>query len=383
MKRKSLWISISAGLLLILFVTVNTLLIQRVLADDKKLETVTVKGETYQELVTFEGVLIPELEESYYYQSSRGEISDVLVTEGDEVSSGTSLFEYEEIERVDMSNLKAQLNKAETAVSVLEDQLDDLSMQSSRIESNSDLDDEQKLQLLLDVEEQVRDTEYKKRLAELDEKELERQIEEADTEQVDLSVDSSISGMVKEVNRTPDDGEPVATVLSNVLTVQGSVSELDYPTIAADQEVIVRSPAYPGQPVTGRITIVETRPYEVDEESGLSLYHFIVVMEGESEMASGTHVTIEAPLHQNENAPSVPEKSIIQKDKMSYVVVFEEKKLYLREIETGRVEDGMVEILSGLELKEKILSDPKEAFTELLSEKGDIEEPEELDPGKG
>ncbi|MDP4550726.1 efflux RND transporter periplasmic adaptor subunit [Alkalihalobacillus macyae] len=387
--RKSLWISISAALFLLLFITANTLLIQRVLADEKKVETVTVKGKTYQELVSFDGVLIPELEESYYYQSSRGEISDVLVKEGDEVTSGTTLFEYEEVETVNVSELEAQLNKAETAVSVLDDQLNDLSLQSSRVESNTDLEDEQKLQLQLDVEEQVRDTEYKKRLAELDVKELERQIQEAGTEEIENTVDSSLDGLVKEINRTPEDGEPVVTVLSNKLAVQGSVSELDYPTLKADQEVTVHAPAYPGQPVTGRITMIENRPYQVDEESGLSFYHFTVEMEGENEIASGTHVTIDAPLHQNKNAPSVPEESIIQKGSVSYVVVLEDTNLYLRVVEQGRIEDGKVEILSGLQLKEKVLTKPKEAFTELLSEKkekqdkGNKDEEDKEEPSKG
>lgn len=378
--RKSLWISVSAGLFLLLFITVNTLLIQRVLADEKKVETVTVKGKTYQELESFEGVLIPELEESYYYQSSRGEISDVLVKEGVEVSSGTTLFEYKEEETVNVSELEAQLNKAETAVSVLDDQLNDLSLQASRIESNTDLEDEQKLQLQLDMEEQVRDTEYKKRLAELDVKELERQIEEAGNEEVDTTVDSSLDGVVKEINRTPEDGDPVVTVLSNKLAVQGSVSELDYPTLSADQEVTVHAAAYPGQPVSGTITMVENRPYQVDEESGLSLYHFSVVIEGENEMASGTHVTIDAPIHQNKNAPSVPEESIIHKGSISYVVVLDDTKLYLRVVELGRIEDGEVEILSGLKLKEKVLTKPKEAFTELISEKKEKQDKNKKEP---
>lgn len=377
--RKSLLISISVILVVLLFITVNTLIIQSVIAGEKKLETVTVKGKTYQELASFEGVLIPELEESYYYQASRGNIAEVLVSEGDLVSTGTALFEYEEEITVNTSDLKAQLNKAETAVSVLDDQLSDVTMQSSRIDSNEDLEDEQKLQLQLDVEEQMRETEYKKRLAELDVKELERQIAEAETEQVDLKVESTLDGTVEEVNRTPEDGEPVAKVLSNKITVQGSVNELDYPTLAVDQEVLIRASAYPGKPVTGRVTILEERPYEVDEETGLSLYHFNVMIDEETEMKSGTHVSIDIPLHQNENAPSVPEESIIIKDSTSYVVVFEEEQLYLREVEQGREENGTVEILSGLEVKEKVLTEPREAFTELLSEKKEKEQSQETE----
>ncbi len=377
--RKSLLISISVTLVVLLFITVNTLIIQSVIAGEKKLETVTVEENTYQELASFEGVLIPELEESYYYQASRGNMADVLVSEGDLVSTGTALFEYEEEITVNTSDLKAQLNKAETAVSVLDDQLSDVTMQSSRIDSNEDLEDEQKLQLQLDVEEQMRETEYKKRLAELDVKELERQIAEADTKQVDLKVESTLDGTVEEVNRTPKDGEPVVKVLSNKITVQGSVNELDYPTLAVDQEVLIRASAYPGQPVTGRVTILEDRPYEVDEETGLSLYHFNVMIDEETEMKSGTHVSIDIPLHQNENAPSVPEESIIIKDSTSYVVVFEEEQLYLREVEQGREENGTVEILSGLEVKEKVLTEPREAFTELLSEKKEKEESQETE----
>ena len=379
MNRKSLWISISATLILLLFITVNTLIIQSVIAGEKKLETVTVKGKTYEELVTFEGVLIPEVEESYFYQSSRGNMSDVLVNEGDDVSTGTSLFEYEKSETVDVSDLNSQRNKAETAVSVLDDQLSDLAVQSSRIASNEDLEDEQKLQLQLDVEEQIRDTEYKKRLAELDVKELERQIAEAETNKEETSVDATFNGVVEEVNRTPKDGEAVVKVLSKDLTVQGAVNEIDYPTLAVDQEVLIRSAAYPGQPAKGRITILEDRPYEVEDEAGLSMYHFNVMLSEESDMKVGTHVVIDVPLHQNTNAPSVPEESIIEKDDKSYVVVFEKDEIHLRKVERGRIEDGRVEILSGLNLKEKVLTEPREAFTELLSEKKDQKKETEED----
>ncbi len=377
--RKSLWISISATLILLLFITVNTLIIQSVIAGEKKLETVTVKGKTYEELVTFEGVLIPEVEESYYYQSSRGNMSDVLVNEGDDVSTGTSLFEYEKSETVDVSDLNSQRNKAETAVSVLDDQLSDLAVQSSRIASNEDLEDEQKLQLQLDVEEQIRDTEYKKRLAELDVKELERQIAEAETNKEETSVDATFNGVVEEVNRTPEDGEAVVKVLSKDLTVQGAVNEIDYPTLAVDQEVLIRSAAYPGQPAKGRITILEDRPYEVEDEAGISMYHFNVMLSEESDMKVGTHVVIDVPLHQNTNAPSVPEESIIEKDDKSYVVVFEKDEIHLRKVERRRIEDGRVEILSGLNLKEKVLTEPREAFTELLSEKKDQKKETEED----
>ncbi|WP_273850084.1 efflux RND transporter periplasmic adaptor subunit [Guptibacillus spartinae] len=379
MNRKSLWISISATLILLLFITVNTLIIQSVIAGEKKLETVTVKGKTYEELVTFEGVLIPEVEESYYYQSSRGNMSDVLVNEGDDVSTGTSLFEYEKSETVDVSDLNSQRNKAETAVSVLDDQLSDLAVQSSRIASNEDLEDEQKLQLQLDVEEQIRDTEYKKRLAELDVKELERQIAEAETNKEETSVDATFNGVVEEVNRTPEDGEAVVKVLSKDLTVQGAVNEIDYPTLAVDQEVLIRSAAYPGQPAKGRITILEDRPYEVEDEAGISMYHFNVMLSEESDMKVGTHVVIDVPLHQNTNAPSVPEESIIEKDDKSYVVVFEKDEIHLRKVERRRIEDGRVEILSGLNLKEKVLTEPREAFTELLSEKKDQKKETEED----
>lgn len=367
MNRKSLLISISLGLLLVAFVTVNTLVIQRVLAGEKELETVSVKKETFEDVNSFDGLLVPQDEEVYYYQRSRGEISEFLVGEGDEVSIGTALFEYESDQDIDVSELEAEQNKVETEIGVLDDQLNDLSSQTSTIQLNSELNDEERIQLLLGIDEQIRETEYQKRLAELDAKELDRKIQAADQEEVEREVESSLEGTVTELNRTPENGEAVAKVDSNELSVQGSVSELDYPLLEVDQEVTIKAPAYPGKSVSGRITMVENRPYSIDE--GSSYFHFTVLMDETEDMTAGTHVEIEVPLHQNVDAPIVPEDSIINKGDVSYVVVVEKKKLKLRTIETGRVKDNAVEVLTGLKVNEKVLKRPREEFTELLTEK--------------
>ncbi|WP_377889688.1 efflux RND transporter periplasmic adaptor subunit [Alkalihalobacillus sp. R86527] len=367
MNRKSLLISISVGLLLVAFVTVNTLVIQRVLAGEKKLETVSVKKETFEDLNSFAGLLVPQDEEVYYYQQSRGEISEFLVGEGEEVSIGTALFEYEAEKEIDVSELEAEQNKVETQIDVLDDQLDDLASQASTIQLNSDLRDEEKIQLLLGIDEQIRETEYQKRLAELDEKELNRKIQDADRVEVERGVESSLQGTVTKINRTPKNGEAVAKIDSNELAVQGTVSELDYPLLAVDQEVTIKAPAYPGQSVSGRITMMENRPYSIEE--GSSYFHFTVLIEETGEMTAGTHVEIEVPLHQNIDAPIVPEESIINKDGISYVVVVEKKKLQLRTIETGRMKNNSVEVLAGLKVNDKVLKRPREEFTELLTEK--------------
>lgn len=369
MNRKSLLISISVGLLLVIFVTANTLVIHRVLAGEKELETVQVEKETFEDLESFEGLIVPEDEEVYYYQAARGEISEFLVTEGDEVSIGTTLFEYKQEEEVDVSEMEAELNKVETQIDVLDDQLDDLSSQASTIEFNSDLEDQERIQLLLDVDEQIRETEYKKRVTELDAKELERKIDEAESKDVEREVEASIEGTVSSINRTPDNGEAAATVLSDQLAVQGVVSELDYPLLTVDQEVTVKAPAYPGESFSGRITMIEDRPYTIDADSNISLFHYTVVLDKTNEMKSGTHVVIDVPLHQNKNAPTVPQETIINKDQKNYVIVIEKKKLKLRTVETGRTKENKVEILSGLRLGERVLKRPREEFTELLTEK--------------
>ncbi|MCA0987746.1 efflux RND transporter periplasmic adaptor subunit [Guptibacillus algicola] len=372
MNRKSLLISISLGLLLVAFVTVNTLVIQRVLAGEKELETVSVKKETFEDVNSFDGLLVPQDEEVYYYQRTRGEISEFLVGEGEEVSIGTALFEYESDQDIDVSELEAEQNKVETEIDVLDDQLNDLSSQASTIQLNSELNDEERIQLLLGIDEQIRETEYQKRLAELDAKELDRKIQAADQEEVEREIESSLEGTVTQLNRTPENGEAVAKVDSNELAVQGSVSELDYPLLAVDQEVTIKAPAYPGKSVSGRITMVENRPYSIEEES--SYFHFTVLMDETEDMTAGTHVEIEVPLHQNVDAPIVPRESIINKDDVSYVVVVEKKKLKLRTIETGRVKDNAVEVLTGLKVNEKVLKRPREEFTELLTEKKQSDE---------
>ncbi|WP_270181573.1 efflux RND transporter periplasmic adaptor subunit [Alkalihalobacillus sp. CinArs1] len=366
MNRKSVLVSISVGLLLVIFVTVNTFVIHRVLAGEKKLETVSVKKETFEDLHSYEGLLVPQDEEVVYYEKSKGDISAFLVSEGEEVSVGTALFEYEAENDVNVSDLKAEENKVETEIDVLDDQLDDLSSQASTIQLNSELNEEERIQLLLGIDEQIRETEYKKRLAELEGKELDRKIQEAESSDVEREVESSLKGIVAELNRTPENGEAVAKVLSNELAVQGSVSELDLPLLSVDQEVTIKAPAYPGQSLTGRITLIENRPYTIEE--GTSYFNFTVLMEGTNEMKEGTHVMIEVPLHQNVDAPVVPEESIIMKDDKSYVVVVEKDKLELRTIETGRSKENAVEVISGLNVEENVLKRPREEFTELLSE---------------
>ncbi len=102
--------------------------------------------------------------------------------------------------------------------------------------------------------------------------------------------------------------------------------------------------------------IVSIEPAEKIKE-GVVYYEVIVDFENApAGLKSGMSADLEIQTAFKENVLVIPEKVIIKKDKKSFVEILKDGQIEEREIEIGlRGRDGMVEVISGLQLGEKII----------------------------
>jgi cobalt-zinc-cadmium efflux system membrane fusion protein len=131
------------------------------------------------------------------------------------------------------------------------------------------------------------------------------------------------------------------------------VREVDVPLIELGQQVEVRVLALPGKvfnakltavgaavdPVSRRVAVRATIPNADGKLKPQMFASFSIITSGESQ------------------APAVPEEAIIHEGEAAHVwVVQRDNNLTLREIRTGRITNGMVEVLDGLKPGERVVT---------------------------
>src|SRR4051794_38322174 len=84
-------------LLVILFVTINIVLIEKESKVDRTIlisEPTTAKEKTLKKTFGTEGIVEPSSINHVYIDKERGEINSILVEEGQQIEEGTPLIEY-------------------------------------------------------------------------------------------------------------------------------------------------------------------------------------------------------------------------------------------------------------------------------------------------
>ncbi|MDH4049026.1 MAG: efflux RND transporter periplasmic adaptor subunit [Gammaproteobacteria bacterium] len=195
-----------------------------------------------------------------------------------------------------------------------------------------------------------------------------------DAAQANMNVDtarllSSQAKLYKTVIRAPFDGyvglrkinvgdyattgqAVVDVVQLDPLRVEFSLPETLFPKIKAGQPVEVSTDAYPGETFGGTITAVSPRI----DVAGHSVAVRASLPNGELKLRPGFFVRVNVTLAQKENALLVPEEAIwpVGHDKTVYVVV--DGKAEQRVVRIGERLPGQVEVLSGLEVGDTIVT---------------------------
>lgn len=414
-KKKKIIIGISISLLVIIMATVA---IGRSLSsqtsgeaesEEMEVQVQKVTEETLEETILVTGKIVPDGEQKIYQDVENGDVVKFHVKEGDKVKKDDPLFEYDgaQLEREFSAAVNAR-DMSQSNVKMIENQIDELSKQITNMKNIQDepILDEDGGEIFVSTGGDVHQLELEKsqlgielEAAKAEVAMAQSEINELEQRKKALIVRSKIDGKVVEINEhesRSDDGmsNPVVHIVSNApFKVVGTMSEYDSVKIKKDQPVIIRPKVFKDREWKGKVESVSEFP--TDDASGemdfydsgemnVTMYPFKVGIEDDTkELRQGFHVSLEVNVAGTEKALVLPHMAIMDElmlgmeadddsfvdeffgmggdfmdDEMQFVYVLVDGVLERRDIETGKMSDEFVEVLSGLELNELVVVNP-------------------------
>jgi HlyD family secretion protein len=186
----------------------------------------------------------------------------------------------------------------------------------------------------------------------------EAQLSQAEAKKQETQIASSIDGVVTARNADPGSiaspGQSILTVqFLKWLYVRASLPIEDIAHVKLGQEVTVTFDSFPGRKWSGRISLLNP-----SADTQTRQFTFQVRLENTSgELKPGMYASVEIPLTSSPVAVAVPKDSVQKMGEKSVVRVPNEKgEVEIREVKTGRANDKLVEIVSGLKPGEKVVS---------------------------
>ncbi|WP_315635362.1 efflux RND transporter periplasmic adaptor subunit [Rossellomorea yichunensis] len=359
MKRKTIFYSTLT--LSLLFVGANTYLIEK--ANSKVDREVRVanweisgKDDLVKELPK-PGVVTAEEESYIYFNDEFGSFKKFLVKEGEQVKSGTPLYEYEVTDQTQQKSvLESEVEQLEDEIDSIEDNIDDLESLESSLPSSSS--DDKKIPI--DASALQSEYEIKKEIAakelEIDRLEnqidnLERQISDMESYETTLTVQSSVDGTIKDLSHAIDN--PLITIASQSTIVATDLTEKEIVTVEENMSAVVQSDIEK-KTQKGIVTSVATLPKNDPHLQTDSMYPVEVkIQDTENKLLPGHHVFLSIITEEVKGALVVPVTAIEKEGSSTYVWILTEKgTVEKRKVETGLQVNGQQQIKSGVKAGE-------------------------------
>lgn len=343
---------------------------------DEAAKIVLAKEGAVASSVLLSGTVTAQNEQYIYYDASKGDLDEVLVSVGDKVSEGQALVKYSSTEaqaaydaasraiaKADrhINELYQARNSAEatpaTPQAGLEGGVDGAQAQTSG-SSVSSIDSQ-----ISDARDTRADAvaQQEKALAQLNA----------------TTVLSTVEGTVVEVNRnvskspTGNSQVLVHIVSNDNLQVKGELSEYNLANLSVGQEVTFTTKVYPDKTWTGKISYISNYPKNNSESSSSlntsnsgSKYPFTIDVTSEvGDLKQGFTVSIE--VKNSSKALIVPITSVVMEEEKNFVWILDEnKKAKKVEVGLGNADAENQEITSGLTDGAKVISNPTASLEE-------------------
>ena len=343
---------------------------------DETAKIVLAKEGSVASSVLLSGSVTAQNEQYVYFDGSKGELEEVLVSVGDQVSEGQALVKYSgseaqaaydaatrAIAKADrhINELYQARNSAEatpaTPQAGLEGGVDGAQAQTSG-SSVSSIDSQ-----ISDARDTRADAvaQQEKALAQLNA----------------TTVLSTVEGTVVEVNRnvskspTGNSQVLVHIVSNDNLQVKGELSEYNLANLSVGQEVTFTTKVYPDKTWTGKISYISNYPKNNSESNSSpsgsnsgSKYPFTIDVTSEvGDLKQGFTVSIE--VKNSSKALIVPITSVVMEEEKNFVWILDEnKKAKKVEVGLGNADAENQEITSGLTDGAKVISNPTASLEE-------------------
>lgn len=413
MKKKKVVIAIVVSVIVVAFIAIGLIrsftatMVGTVDSEEMLVQVQKVKKEKLDESILLTGKIVPVEEQKIYKNPENGDIVEFKVKENDKVEKGTPLFVYDgaQLEREFNAAVNAR-DRSNQHVNMVQNQINELTKQIDalkKLEKTASEEDDYEIASISENDIRQLEMEKSQLLMELESAKAEVQLAQSEINDLDkmkkeLTVKSNIEGTVVKVNENEDRDEtgmtePVVHIVSNKpFKVIGSMSEFDSVKIKPDQSVIIRPKVFKDREWKGKVEYVSEYPSddgssEMDFYDGgdmnVTMYPFRVAIEDDTkDLRQGFHVSLEVDVSGSEAKLVVPHMAIMDElmlgmheddsgfvddifgfgggldENMQFVFVLVDGVLERRDIETGKMSDEFVEIISGVELDELVVINP-------------------------
>ena len=326
--------------------------------------------------VLLSGTVTAQNEQYVYYDASKGDLDEVLVSVGDKVSEGQALVKYSSTEaqaaydaasravaKADrhINELNESRNTAAATPSLPQAGLEGATGQAPAQSSGS---------ATAAIDSQISDARDVRADAEA-------QLEKAQAQLNAATVLSTVEGTVVEVNRnvskspTGNSQVLVHIVSNDNLQVKGELSEYNLANLSVGQEVTFTSKVYPDKTWNGKISYISNYPKNNSEASSSlagsntgSKYPYTVDVTSEiGDLKQGFTVSVE--VKSTSKALIVPITSVVMEEEKNYVWILDEnQKAKKVEVGLGNADAENQEITSGLTDGAKVISNPTASLQE-------------------
>lgn len=345
-------------------------------AKDETAKIVLAKEGSVASSVLLSGNVTAQNEQYIYYDASKGDLDEVLVSVGDQVSEGQALVKYSSTEAQaaydaasravakanrHINELNESRNTAAATPSLPQAGLEGATGQAPAQSSGS---------ATAAIDSQISDARDVRADAEA-------QLEKAQAQLNAATVLSTVEGTVVEVNRnvskspTGNSQVLVHIVSNDNLQVKGELSEYNLANLSVGQEVTFTSKVYPDKTWNGKISYISNYPKNNSEASSSlaasntgSKYPYTVDVTSEiGDLKQGFTVSVE--VKSTSKALIVPITSVVMEEDKNYVWILDEnQKAKKVEVGLGNADAENQEITSGLTDGAKVISNPTASLQE-------------------
>lgn len=345
-------------------------------AKDETAKIVFAKEGSVASSVLLSGTVTAQNEQYIYYDASKGDLDEVLVSVGDQVSEGQALVKYSSTEA------QAAYDAASRAVAKADRHINELNESRNTAAATPNLPQaglegatgqapaQSSGSATAAIDSQISDARDVRADAEA-------QLEKAQAQLNAATVLSTVEGTVVEVNRnvskspTGNSQVLVHIVSNDNLQIKGELSEYNLANLSVGQEVTFTSKVYPDKTWNGKISYISNYPKNNSEASSSlagsntgSKYPYTVDVTSEiGDLKQGFTVSVE--VKSTSKALIVPISSVVMEENKNYVWILDEnQKAKKVEVGLGNADAENQEITSGLTDGAKVISNPTASLQE-------------------
>ena len=351
---------------------------------DETSHIVTAKEGSVASSVLLSGTVTAKNEQYVYFDASKGDLDEILVSVGDKVEEGQALVKYSS------ADAQAAYDAADRAVAKADRHIEELNKArgnasaapaSPQVPTEAGLPEQAQATTssVSSIDSQISNAKDNRADAVAQLNKAQAQLDAA-------TVLSTLEGTVVEVNRNVSksptgNSQVVVHVVSNEnLQVKGELSEYNLANLSVGQEVTFTSKVYQDKSWTGKISYISDYPKNNGEAANAALggntgskYPYTVDVTSDiGELKQGFSVSVE--VKNKSKAILVPLTSVITENDKNYVwLVDDQKKAKKVEVTLGNADADNQEITSGLTDGTKVISNPTSSLEEGKEVKADEE----------